>query len=43
MISGTLPIDTMTIEEVADVVARLEEAGISVEIDAGLLTLTIEK
>jgi hypothetical protein len=33
-----LPIDTMTIEELADVVARLEEAGISDEIDADLLT-----
>src|SRR6185295_12393604 len=37
-IRQALPIDTMTIEEVADVVARLEEAGISVDIDAGLLT-----
>jgi hypothetical protein len=37
-IRQALPIDTMTIEELADVVARLEEAGISVEIDAGLLT-----
>jgi sigma-70-like protein len=37
-IRHALPIDTMTIEELADVVARLEEAGISVEIDAGLLT-----
>jgi Sigma-70 factor, region 1.1 len=37
-IRQTLPIDTMTIEEVADVVARLEEAGIWVDIDAGLLT-----
>jgi hypothetical protein len=33
-----LPVDTMTIEELADVVARLEEAGIAVEIDAGMLT-----
>jgi hypothetical protein len=37
-IRQALPIDTMTIEELADVVARLEEAGISVEIDPGLLT-----
>ena len=37
-IRQALPIDTMTIEEVADVVARMEEAGISVDIDAGLLT-----
>jgi MFS superfamily sulfate permease-like transporter len=37
-IRQALPIDTMTIEELADVVARLEEAGISVEIDAALLT-----
>jgi Sigma-70 factor, region 1.1 len=33
-----LPIDTMTVEEIADVVARLEDAGISVDVDAGLLT-----
>jgi len=31
-IRQVLPVDTMTIEELADVVARLEEAGI--EIDA---------
>jgi MFS superfamily sulfate permease-like transporter len=37
-IRQALPIDTMTIEELADVVVRLEEAGISVEIDAALLT-----
>ena len=37
-IRQALPIDTMTIEELTDVVARLEEAGISVEIDADLLT-----
>ena len=37
-IRQALPIDTMTIEELADVMTRLEEAGISVEIDAGLLT-----
>jgi hypothetical protein len=37
-IRQALPIDTMTIEELADVMARLEEAGISVEIDAGLLS-----
>jgi len=37
-IRQALPIDTMTIEELADVVARLEEAGISVEIDAALFT-----
>lgn len=33
-----LPVDTMTTTELADVLARLEEAGIEVEIDAGLLT-----
>jgi hypothetical protein len=37
-IRQALPIDTMTIDELADVVARLDEAGISVEIDSGLLT-----
>jgi Sigma-70 factor, region 1.1 len=37
-IRQALPVDTMTIEELADVVARLEEAGIAVEIDAGMLT-----
>jgi hypothetical protein len=37
-IRQALPIDTMTIEELADVMARLEKAGISVEIDAGLLS-----
>ena len=37
-IRQALPVDTMTIEELADVVARLEEAGISVEIDPALLT-----
>jgi Sigma-70 factor, region 1.1 len=37
-IRQALPIDAMTIEELADVMARLEEAGISVEIDAGLLS-----
>lgn len=37
-IRQALPVDTMTVEELADVVARLEEAGISVEIDTGLLT-----
>jgi hypothetical protein len=36
-IRQALPIDSMTIEELADVTARLEEAGISVEIDARLL------
>jgi hypothetical protein len=35
-IRQVLPVDTMTIEELADVVARLEDAGI--EIDAGMLT-----
>lgn len=33
-----LPVDTMTTTELADVLARLEEDGISVEIDASLLT-----
>jgi hypothetical protein len=37
-IRQALPIDDMTIEEIADMVARLEEVGIPVEIDAGLLT-----
>ena len=37
-IRQVLPVDTMTIEELADVVARLEEAGIAFEIDAGMLT-----
>jgi hypothetical protein len=37
-IRQVLPVDTMSIEELADVVARLEEADISIEIDAGMLT-----
>ena len=37
-IRQALPVDTMTVEELADVMARLEEAGISAEIDTGLLT-----
>jgi hypothetical protein len=37
-IRQVLPVDTMTTEELADVLARLEEAGISVEIDRALLT-----
>jgi Sigma-70 factor, region 1.1 len=37
-IREVLPIDTMTVEEIADVVVRLEDAGISVDVDAGLLT-----
>ena len=37
-IRQVLPVDTMTIEELADVLARLEEAGIAFEIDAGMLT-----
>ena len=37
-IRQVLPVDTMTIEELADVVSRLEEAGIAFEIDAGMLT-----
>jgi Sigma-70 factor, region 1.1 len=35
-IRQVLPVDTMTIEELADVVARLEEAGIAFEIDENL-------
>jgi hypothetical protein len=31
------PVDAMTAEELADVLTRLEEAGISIEIDAALL------
>ena len=37
-IRQALPVDTMTAEELADVLARLEEAGISVEIDPVMLT-----
>jgi Sigma-70 factor, region 1.1 len=37
-IRQALPVDTMTIDELADVMARLEEAGIAVEIDASMLT-----
>ena len=37
-IGQALPVDTMSTEELADVLARLEEAGISVEIDPALLT-----
>ncbi|MDQ6734012.1 MAG: RNA polymerase sigma factor region1.1 domain-containing protein [Nitrospirota bacterium] len=37
-IRRALPVDAMSIEELADVLARLEEAGISVEIDPALLT-----
>lgn len=37
-IRRTLPVGAMSIEELADVLARLEEAGISVEIDPALLT-----
>lgn len=33
-----LPIDTMTSEEIAQVMALLDESGITVEIDSGLLT-----
>ncbi len=33
-----LPIDAMTIEEISGVLARLEEAGISLEIDRAMLT-----
>jgi hypothetical protein len=32
-----LPVDTMTTEEIVDVVTRLEDAGIAVEIDPALL------
>jgi hypothetical protein len=37
-IRRALPVDAMSIEELADVLARLEEAGIPVEIDSVLLT-----
>ena len=37
-IGQALPVNTMSTEELADVLARLEEAGISVEIDPALLT-----
>ena len=37
-IRRALPVDAMSIEELADVLARLEEAGISVEIESTLLT-----
>ena len=36
-IRQALPVDTMTIEEIVDVLTRLEEAGIAVEIDPALL------
>jgi hypothetical protein len=36
-IRQVLPVDAMTAEELADVLTRLEEAGISIEIDAALL------
>jgi hypothetical protein len=42
-IRQALPIDDMTIEEIADMVARLEDVGISVEIEAGLLTRPHQK
>jgi hypothetical protein len=37
-IQQALPVDTMSIEELSDVLAQLEEAGIPVEIDSALLT-----
>jgi hypothetical protein len=37
-IRRALPVDAVSIEELADVLARLEEAGIPVEIDSVLLT-----
>lgn len=37
-IRRALPVDTMSAEELAEVLARVEEAGISVEIDSALLT-----
>ncbi len=37
-IRRVLPVDTMSIEELSDVLAQLEEAGIPVEIDSVLLT-----
>lgn len=36
-IRRALPVDTMSIEELSDVLAHLEEAGIPVEIDSVLL------
>jgi Sigma-70 factor, region 1.1 len=36
-IRRALPIDTMTIDEITEVVAHLEEVGVSVEIDPALL------
>jgi hypothetical protein len=42
-IRQTLPIENMTIEEITEVVTRLEDVGISVEIDAGLLTRSHRK
>lgn len=37
-IRQALPVETMTTEEIVDVVTRLEDAGITVEIDPALLT-----
>jgi len=37
-IRQALPVDAMTTEEIVDVVTRLEDAGIAVEIDPALLT-----
>lgn len=37
-IRQALPIDTMSIEEISNVLVRLEEAGIPVEIDPAMLT-----
>jgi Sigma-70 factor, region 1.1 len=37
-IRQALPVDTMPTAELAEVLARLEEAGISIEIDPALLT-----
>jgi hypothetical protein len=42
-IRQALPVDAMTVEEIAEVVVRLEEAGISVEVDAGLLIPSHQK
>ena len=42
-IRQALPVDTMTIEDLADIVERLEMAGISVDIDPALLTAHHQK
>lgn len=42
-IRQALPVDTMTIEDLADIVERLEMAGISVDIEPALLTAHHQK